>query len=203
MKNLITLSALAFSLCFLFSCTKDSKSLNTSSGGYQNGSGSGSQSGPRMSPNPAPHPDFVGDWVSVRMQPVTNGTYNGLHGNYPFNNPLSNDYNFDMKIVFLRTSVESTDVSPSPDATPVMTYNYRALPTDMMSSTGKVHFAFYMTASSLDLGIASVNPAITPNPADFTNIEYRYFFITRATYLNNSIDWTDYNAVTTLLNTTP
>src|SRR5437899_6272519 len=108
-----------------------------------------------------------------------------------------------MKLVFIRIPVPSQDPSPDPGADPVINYNYRALPTDIMASTRKVHFAFYLTSTTLDIGIASIDPTIMPHQDDFSNMQYRYFFVTRSTYLNNSIDWTDYNAVVTVLNATP
>jgi len=194
MKKLITLSALTFTLCFLFSCTKDSQSLNTTSGINQNSSGN--QDGPRMSPTPAPHPDIVGDWVSLKLQQVTNGAYNGLHGSYILNNPLTSDYNTDVKLVFIRIA-PFTSLNPSSD------YAYRVMPTDMVVTTGKVHLAFYLGSTTLDVGIISYDPSKMPNADEFTSLEYRYFVVTRDTYLNNPIDWTDYNAVVTVLNTAP
>jgi hypothetical protein len=201
MKKLITLSALIFSVCFLFSCTKDSQSLTTTSSINQNGnSGNG---GSRMTPTPAPHPDIAGDWTSVRLQQVTDGVNFGLHGVYSFK-PLGSEYMFDMKLVFIRTEEEQVFEDPSSPA-PVTTqgYAHRASPTNMMTSTGKVQIAHLMTTSTMDIGIAGLDPTIVPNVADFDRVQFRYFFVTRNTYLNNPIDWKDYNAVIAVLNTAP
>src|SRR5437868_14851638 len=140
MKQFFTLLALAFSLSFLFSCTKDSQSLNTHSAAKSNGSGNGSQDGRFVLPTAA-HPDVAGDWISLRLEQVNNGGYYGLHTNYLFNEPLSSLYNADRKFAFIRIPVTSDEPNPNPGADPLITYVYRALPTDMMTSTGKVHFA--------------------------------------------------------------
>ena len=188
MKQFITLTALTISLCFLFSCSKDSQSLNGGSSLIQNGSANDG----RMSPPAGAHPDIVGEWISLRLEQVTNSGYSGLHASYYFNNPLPLEYTYDRKLVFVRI----------PD--PMAGYTYRPVPTDMMSSIGKVHWAFLLSPAKLDIGIASViTPWVMPNVNDFSDMQCRYFFITTATYLNNSIDWTDYNAVVTVLNTTP
>jgi hypothetical protein len=198
MKKLITLSALSFTLCFLFSCTKDSQSLKTSSGINQNGSGS--QDGPRMVLPTAPHPDIVGDWISLVLEPVTGPNGNALHGHYDLKIPLSSDYNNDLKLVFIR--IAPADWDPSTPLPPPG-YLYRPLATDMATSTGKVHIGFYFQPATLDIGIVPYNLSVMPNPDDFKNNQYRYFVVTRSTYLNNPIDWTDYMSVVTVLNTAP
>lgn len=199
MKQLITLSALAFSLCSLFSCTKDGQSLNAGSATTKQTSPSSGASGdPRFVLPTLPHPDIIGDWQSLNLQNVTTPNGNILYGHYDLKIPLTSDYNNDVKLVFIRISASLSglqDTSTFPQ--------YRILATDLMAQKYKAHVVGYLQSTSLNVGITAIDPTITPNASDFDNVQYRYFVVTRSTYLNNNIDWTDYNAVVTALNAIP